>query len=66
MKKILLSLIAVMILVFSSVLIYHVSTDDSITISQTDEKGNTTEDVMNEIDESILSEGDEVEIGEMI
>ena len=66
MKKMLLTIISVSILLFSSVLIYHVFSEDSIIIDQTDEKEDTTENVMNEIDESLLDENDEVEIGEMV
>ena len=66
MKKMLLTIISVLIVLFSSVLIYHVFSEDSIKIDQTDEKEDTTEDVMNEIDESLLDENDEVEIGEMV
>ena len=62
----LLTIISVLIVLFSSVLIYHVFSEDSIKIDQTDEKEDTTEDVMNEIDESLLDENDEVEIGEMV
>ena len=50
----------------NAILIYHVFSEDSIKIDQTDEKEDTTEDVMNEIDESLLDENDEVEIGEMV
>lgn len=66
MKKILLAIISALIILLSSVLIYHVFSEDSIEIDQTDEKTDTTEDVMNEIDESILDEDEEIEIGEMI
>jgi len=66
MKKMLLTIISVLILLFSSVLIYHVFSEDLIKIDQTDEKEDTTENVMNEIDESLLDENDEVEIGEMV
>ena len=66
MKKILLAIISALIILLSSVLIYHVFSEDSVEIDQTDEKKDTTEDVMNEIDENILNENDEVEIGEMV
>lgn len=66
MKKILLTIISILIVLFSSVLVHHVFSEDSIKIDQTDEKEDTTENVMNEIDESLLSEDDEVEIGEMV
>lgn len=66
MKKILLTIISVLIILFSSVLIYHVFSEDSIEINQGVEKEDSTDDVMNEIDESILDENDEVKIGEMV
>lgn len=66
MKKIILTVISVLILLFSSILIYHVFSENSIEIDQSDETGSTTDNVMNEIDESLLNEDDEVEIGEMI
>ena len=66
MKKMLLTIISILIVLFSSILIYHVFSEDSIEINQTDEKLDTTEGVMNEIDESLLAEDDEVDIGEMV
>ena len=66
MKKILLTIISVLVILFSSVLIYHVFSEDSIEINQGVEKEDSTDDVMNEIDESLLDENDEVKIGEMV
>ena len=66
MKKMLLAIISILIVLFSSVLIYNSFSEDSIEINQTDEKLDTTEGVMNEIDESLLAEDDEVDIGEMV
>ena len=66
MKKILLTIISVLIILFSSVLIFHVFSDDSIEINQGGEKEDSTGDVMNEINESLLDENDEVKIGEMV
>ena len=66
MKKILLTIISVLIILFSSVLIYHVFSEDSIEINQGVEKEDSTDDVMNEIDESLLDENDVVNIGEMV
>lgn len=66
MKKMILAVIAVLILLFSSVLIYHVFSEESVEIDQGDETQDTTDDIMDEIDESLLDEDDEVEIGEMI
>jgi len=66
MKKMILTVIAVLILLFSSLLIYHVFSENSIEIDQGDETEDTVDNVMNEIDESLLNEDHEVEIGEMI
>ena len=66
MKKILLTIISVLIILFSSVLIYHVFSEDSIEINQGVEEEDSTDDVMNEIDESLLDENDVVNIGEMV
>ena len=66
MKKILLTIISVLIILFSSVLIYHVFSEDSIEINQGVEKEDSTYYVMYEIDESLLDENDVVNIGEMV
>ena len=66
MKKILLTIISVLVILFSSVLIYHVFSEDSIEINQGVEKEDSTDDVMNEIDESLIDENDEVKIGEIV
>ena len=66
MKKMILAVISVLILLFSSVLIYHVFSEDTIEIDQGDETDDTVDNFMNEVDESLLNEDDEVEIGEMI
>ena len=55
-----------LILLLSSVLVYHMSSDDSITINQDDETVDSTDNVIDEIDDSLINEDDEVEIGEMI
>jgi len=66
MKKILLTVISVLIILFSSVLVYHVFSEDSVKIDQGDQTKDTTDDIMSEIDESLLEEDEEVEIGEMV
>lgn len=62
----LLAIILVLLLLSSSILIYHVFSEDSMQVNQGDEKRDTADDVMNEIDESLILEDDEVEIGEMV
>jgi hypothetical protein len=66
MKKILLTVISVLILLFSSVLIYHVFSEDPIEIKQGDEVDITIDDILYEIDRNLNLEDYEVEIGEMI
>ena len=66
MKKMILAVIAVLILLFSSLLIYHIFSENAIEIDQGDETENTVDNVMNEVNESLLNEDNEVEIGEMI
>ena len=66
MKKMILAVISILILLFSSVLIFHVFSEDSVEINQGDETKYTTDDVMDEIDDSLLNEDDDIEIGEMI
>ena len=66
MKKILLTVISVLILLFSSVLVYHIVSEDSVDIDQGDQIKDTTSDILDEIDESLLEEDDEVEIGDMV
>ena len=67
MKKLLLTMITVLILVFSSVLIYHISTDESVDFNHAEDgDDDTLTDISSEIDEIILEENDEIDIGEII
>ena len=67
MKKMFLTVISVLILVFSSVLIYHILTDEPVDIDQTaDGEDDTLADISSEIDDALLDENYEIEIGEMI
>lgn len=67
MKKKVLAIIFVLIIVFSIALVYNLYTDES---GKEDETGYfdgvTSDDVMSEIEDSLLDEDDDVEIGEMI
>lgn len=67
MKKMLLTIISVLILIFSSVLIYNITTDEAVDIDQTTD-GVTVDvsDVSSEIDNFLLDENNEIDIGEMI
>ena len=67
MKKMLLTAIYMLILLLSSVLIYHIATDEAVDINQTiDGEGITLSDFSSEIDDVLLDEDNEIEIGEMI
>jgi len=65
MKKIL-AVLFVLIIVFSAALIYNVYTDESGKEETGYSNGVTSDDVMSEIDDSLLDEDDTVEIGEMV
>ena len=67
MKKMFLTVISVLILVLSSVLIYHIVTDEPVDIDQTvDGEDDNLADISSEIDDALLDENNEIEIGEMI
>jgi len=67
MRKKILVIIFVLIIVFSTALIYNVYTDEFGKEDVTGYSGEvTSDDVMNEIDDSLLDEDDAVEIGEMV
>jgi len=66
MKKILLAIIMFLIIIFSAVLINHITSKENIEINQDDEIKNTTDELLSEIDEIIINEDEEIEIGEMI
>lgn len=67
MKKMLLTIIFVLILLFSIILIYHSVTDEPVDNDQSADKEDTVlADVSSEIDDVLLDEQNEIEIGEMI
>jgi len=67
MKKIFLTVISVLIMILSSVLIYHVATNAPVDDNQTIVEGDSTlSDISNEIDDLLIGENDEINIGEMI
>lgn len=67
MKKIFLTVISVLIMILSSVLIYHVATNAPVDDNQTIVEGDSTlSDISNEIDDLLIGENDEIDIGEMI
>ena len=67
MKKILLTVISVLIILFSLYLIYHTVIDDSVDSDQPiDGEDITISDISSGIDDVLLDENDEIDIGEMI
>ena len=67
MKKMFLTIISVFIIIISSVLVYHITTDKSVDFDQTiDGEDVALTDVSNEIDGILLDEDYEIDIGEMI
>ena len=67
MKKMFLTIISVFIIIISSVLVYHITTDKSFDFDQTIHGEDVAlTDVSNEIDNILLDEDDEIDIGEII
>lgn len=66
MNSKILGLIAALIIIISSVLIIVVLTNDSGDTDLSQNQDYSPEDVLSEVDESLLDEDGEVEIGEMI
>ncbi len=67
MRKKILGLIFVLIIVFSTVLIYNIYTDEFGKEDKTEYSDEVTSDeVMSEIEDTLLDEADDVEIGEMV
>ncbi|MDG6218327.1 MAG: hypothetical protein QCI00_02685 [Candidatus Thermoplasmatota archaeon] len=67
MKKMLLIMISVLILVLSSVLIYHIGTDEPIDIDQTiDAEDINISDILSEIGDILIDEDTEIDIGDMM
>ena len=66
MNKKIIGLIFGAIIVISSVLIFSILTENSKQVDYEENQGDMTIDILNEIDESLLGEDDEIEIGEMV
>ena len=67
MKKMFLTIIGVLILVLCSVLVYHLVTNATVDVDQTGDGENVNlADISNEIDDVLLDEDNEIDIGEMI
>ena len=66
MNKKIIGLIFGVILIISSVLLFTIFTDTLIDISGDKNEEGTTSDILDEIDDNLLEEDDEIEIGEMV
>ena len=66
MKNKILVVIAGLILIFSSILVIHVLTNDSEDSEFNQNQDYSIDDLLKEIDVSLLDEDGEIEIGEMI
>lgn len=67
MRKRLLGIILVLIVIFTTILAYNIYLNDSSEEKTTEYSGDVSSSViMDEIDDTLLDEKDEVEIGEMI
>ncbi|MBS3802623.1 MAG: hypothetical protein KGY65_07730 [Candidatus Thermoplasmatota archaeon] len=67
MRKRLLGIILVLIVIFTTILAYNIYFNDSSEEKTTEYSGDVSSSViMDEIDDTLLDEKDEVEIGEMI
>ena len=66
MNKKLIGLVFGLITIISSVFLFVISTYTPEEDSNQDTQGYTTGDILDEIDEALLEEDDEIEIGEMV
>jgi len=66
MNKKIIGLIFGLIIVISSVLLFSILTENPKQVGDEENQGDMTIDILNEIDESLLGEDDEIEIGEMV
>jgi len=66
MNKKIIGLVFGLIVVISSVIMFSISTENPKQVGDEENQGDMTIDILNEIDESLLGEDDEIEIGEMV
>ena len=66
MNKKIIGLIFGLIIIISSVLIFSILTENLKEVGDDENQGDTTNDILDEIDENLLGEDDEIEIGEMV
>lgn len=66
MKKMVLTILAVLILIFSSLFIYYITIERREQTNSTDENFIDTQEIVTEIDNLTIHEDDEIDIGKMI
>ena len=66
MNKKIIGLIFGLIIILSSVLIFSILIENLKEVGDGENQGDTTNDILDEIDENLLGEDDEIEIGEMV
>ena len=66
MNKKIIGLVFGLIIVISSVILLSIPTENPKQVGDEENQGDMTIDILNEIDESLLGEDDEIEIGEMV
>ncbi len=66
MNKKIIGLVFGLIIVISSVLLLSIPTENPKQVGDEENQGDMTIDILNEIDESLLGEDDEIEIGEIV
>ena len=67
MRKKILGLLFVLIIVFSTALIYNIYTEEFAKDDKTEYSDDvTSDDIIGEIEDTLLDEDDDVEIGEMV
>jgi predicted RND superfamily exporter protein len=66
MKKRIISLILILVIIISSISLFAINFDNSNKTSSKYDEDYSADDIIDEVDENLLGEDDELEIGEMI
>ncbi len=66
MNKKIIGLVFGLIIVISSAFLFSILTENSKQVGDEENQGDMAIDILNEIDENLLGEDDEIEIGEMV
>lgn len=66
MKKRIISLILILVIIISSISLFAINFDDTTESSSKYDEDYSADDIIDEVDENLLGEDNEVEIGEMI